>query len=106
MEERGLDYEVETLPFPARAFQREFLDTSRLGTVPHFVHGDRDMTESTAICFYLVEKYNGEDDEGGRSQKLRWKANRVFHQGSQPVGFRGNRTLIGPVAQQDRASDS
>lgn len=65
MEERGLDYEVETLPFPPRAFQREFLDTNRLGNVPHFMHGDRDMTESTAICLYLVEKYNGEDDEGG-----------------------------------------
>ncbi|WP_425406166.1 glutathione S-transferase family protein [Hwanghaeella sp.] len=63
--ERGADYEVETIPFPPRALHKEFLDINPLGTVPYFVDrdGDRDgggavaMTESTAICLYLVEKY-------------------------------------------------
>lgn len=59
LEEMGLDYEVEVLPFPPRAFQREFLDINPLGTVPYFEDGEVTMTESTAICLYLVERYGG-----------------------------------------------
>ena len=40
LEEMGLDYEVEVLPFPPRIFQREYLDVNRLGTVPFFVDGE------------------------------------------------------------------
>ena len=57
----GADYEVETIPFPPRMFHKEFLDVNPLGTVPYFVDGNGDgdvaMTESSAICLYLVEKY-------------------------------------------------
>ena len=57
MEEMGIDYDIETLPFPPRIFQREYLDVNPLGTVPYFVDGELHMTESTAICHYLVERY-------------------------------------------------
>jgi len=63
LEEMGFDYEVETIPFPPRVFQKDFLDVNPLGTVPYFVDGDVAMTESTAICLYLVEKY-GEEEFG------------------------------------------
>jgi glutathione S-transferase len=53
----GIDYELNVLPFPPRFLQREFLDINVLGTVPFFTDGETTMTESTAICHYLVERY-------------------------------------------------
>lgn len=61
MEEMGLDYEVEILPFPPRVFQRDYLQVNSLGTVPYFVDGDTRMTESSGICHYLVERYQRYD---------------------------------------------
>lgn len=57
LEEMGLEYELEILPFPPRMFKKEFLGTNVLGTVPYFEDGGVNMTESTGICHYLVEKY-------------------------------------------------
>ena len=57
LEEMGLEYEVEILPFPPRLFQREYLQVNTLGTVPYFVDGDTHMTESVGICQYLVDRY-------------------------------------------------
>ena len=57
MEELGLDYQLVVLPFPPRQFKREYLKTNPLGTVPAFFDGDTRMTESAAICQYLVERY-------------------------------------------------
>ncbi|MAT91308.1 MAG: glutathione S-transferase [Halioglobus sp.] len=61
MEEMGLDYEVEILPFPPRVFQRDYLQVNSLGTVPYFVDGETEMTESSGICHYLVERYQRYD---------------------------------------------
>lgn len=61
LEEMGMDYDVEILPFPPRIFQREYLGTNSLGTVPYFEDGAVTMTESTAICQYLVDKYKRYD---------------------------------------------
>ncbi len=58
LEEMGLNYELELLPFPPRIRQREFLEDNPLGTVPYFVDGEISMTESSAICHYLSQKYN------------------------------------------------
>ena len=58
MEEMGIDYEVEVLPFPPRVFKKGYLGINILGTVPYFVHGNVNMTESTGICHYLVERFN------------------------------------------------
>ena len=61
LEEMGLDYGLEILPFPPRIFQRDYLSLNRLGTVPYFVDGDTVMTESCAICQYLVDRYRQYD---------------------------------------------
>ncbi len=61
LEEMGLPYEVEILPFPPRIFQREYLEVNSLGTVPYFQDGDVTMTESSAICQYLVDRYEQYD---------------------------------------------
>jgi len=53
----GLDYDIEVLPFPPRVYKKSFKEINPLGTVPFFVDGDTEMTESSAICHYLVEKY-------------------------------------------------
>lgn len=61
LEEMGLEYDIEILPFPPRVFQREYLEVNALGTVPYFVDGDTHMTESSAICQYLVDRYQQYD---------------------------------------------
>jgi len=61
LEEMALEYEVEILPFPPRMFEREYLKVNSLGTVPYFVDGDTEMTESTGICQYLVDRYQRYD---------------------------------------------
>lgn len=57
LEELGLSYELEVLPFPPRVLQKEYLQVNVLGTVPYFTDGNVRMTESSGICLYLVEKY-------------------------------------------------
>lgn len=57
LEEMGLEYELHTLPFPPRLFQKEYLGTNRLGTVPYLIDGDTRMSESPAMCHYFVERY-------------------------------------------------
>lgn len=61
MEEMGIEYDVEILPFPPRLHKKEYLATNVLGTVPFFVDGDTEMTESTGICHYLVERFNKQE---------------------------------------------
>ncbi len=61
MEEMGLDYELEVLPFPPRFFQKDYLDVNALGTVPYMVDGETHMTESSGIPLYLVERYGKHD---------------------------------------------
>jgi glutathione S-transferase len=61
LEEMGVPYELEVLPFPPRIFQRDYLKVNSLGTVPYFVDGDTHMTESVAICQYLVDRYQRYD---------------------------------------------
>jgi glutathione S-transferase len=61
LEELGLEYELEVLPFPPRVFQRDYLKVNSLGTVPYFVDGETHMTESVAICQYLVDHYQRYD---------------------------------------------
>jgi glutathione S-transferase len=55
LEEIGIDYELELMPFPPRFKQEGYLDINPLGTVPTLVDGDQVLTESAAICHYIVE---------------------------------------------------
>jgi glutathione S-transferase len=57
LEEMGLDYELETLPFPPRMFAKHFKSVNPLGTVPALIDGEMMMTESSGVCHYLAEKY-------------------------------------------------
>jgi glutathione S-transferase len=57
LEEMGLSYELKMLPFPPRAAAPDYLSVNPLGTVPTFFDGNMRMTESAAICQYLVTRY-------------------------------------------------
>ncbi len=77
LEELGLDYQLVTLPFPPRYQARDYLEINPLGTVPLFLHGDTRMTESTAICQYLVARHGPTPlavtpDEPDHGRYLNW----------------------------------
>jgi glutathione S-transferase len=57
LEEMGAKADVKTLPFPPRKLQPEYLALNPSGTVPLMIDGERVMTESLAICEYLVAKH-------------------------------------------------
>lgn len=57
LEELGLPYTLEMLPFPPRALQRSYLDVNPLGTIPLLIDGNTRMTESVAICEYLCARH-------------------------------------------------
>ena len=57
LEEMGLPYELRMLPFPPRAAAPDYLARNPLGTIPLLEDGDVRMTESAAICQYLVSRY-------------------------------------------------
>lgn len=64
----GTDYELKMLPFPPRVHMREYLSVNPLGTVPAFFDGEVRMTESAAICEYLVAKYGPTSMEVSRDE--------------------------------------
>jgi glutathione S-transferase len=57
LEELGLDYDLQMLPFPPRQLAKAFLDINPLGTVPAFLDDGALMTESAAICQYLAARH-------------------------------------------------
>jgi glutathione S-transferase len=57
LEEMGLSYELETMPFPPRIECPDYLQINPIGTVPFFVDGNSRLTESVAILQYIVERY-------------------------------------------------
>ena len=67
MAEMGMEYELIELPFPPRIFQKDFLATNALGTVPYFEHGDINMTESSGILQYLVEINRQQNHNAGET---------------------------------------
>jgi glutathione S-transferase len=54
----GIVYQLNVMPFPPRFTQKEYLETNPLGTIPFFEDGMCRMTESSAICQYLVDVYD------------------------------------------------
>jgi glutathione S-transferase len=57
LEEMGIDYNVVEMQFPPRINEPDYKQLNVLGTVPYFVDGDVHMTESSAICDYLTQRY-------------------------------------------------
>lgn len=77
LEELGAPYELKMLPFPPRFLKREYLEINPLGTIPLLVDGDTKMTESAAICQYVVTKYGPSPlavtvDEPAYGEFLNW----------------------------------
>jgi glutathione S-transferase len=58
LEELGLCYELNVLPFPPRLNAERYLEINPLGTIPTFLDGDTQMTESAAICQYLAAQHS------------------------------------------------
>ena len=57
LEEMKLSYDLKMLPFPPRFLKREYLELNPLGTIPLLLDGETRMTESAAICEYLVTRH-------------------------------------------------
>lgn len=57
LEEVGAEYELVTMTFPPRVTTPSFKEENPLGTIPLFVDGETRMTESSAICQYLADRF-------------------------------------------------
>jgi glutathione S-transferase len=57
LEELGLPYDLTMLPFPPRFRAPDYMALNPLGTIPLLLDGDTRMTESAAICQYLVTRH-------------------------------------------------
>jgi glutathione S-transferase len=58
LEELGLDYDANMLPFDARALTlADHLNVGRLGELPVLIDAGVSMTESIAIIHYLINRY-------------------------------------------------
>lgn len=64
LEELGAPYQLRMLPFPPRALQRSYLELNPLGTVPLLLDGATRMTESAAMCQYLVQRCDPDNRHG------------------------------------------
>jgi glutathione S-transferase len=77
LEELGLAYDLKMLPFPPRAFAKQYLALNPLGTIPLLIDGDTRMTESAAVLQYLVTRHGPtplavDIDEPGYGAYLNW----------------------------------
>jgi len=77
LEEIGAKAEVKTLPFPPRKLRPDYLALNPSGTVPLMIDGERVMTESLAICEYLVAKHGNSSlvvpsNDPERAPYLQW----------------------------------
>lgn len=57
LEELGLPHKLHLLKFPPRFADSSFVERNPLGTVPLMIDGETRMTESSAICHYLGQRY-------------------------------------------------
>lgn len=60
LEEAGVDYDLElvNISAPDRVDTDEFREASPMGKVPALVDGDVKMSESSAICLYVADRYS------------------------------------------------
>lgn len=61
LEEMKINYKLIAMEFPPRYKVEGYLDINPLGTVPTLLDGPVTLTESTAICQYLVDKQKDSD---------------------------------------------
>ena len=86
LEELGVPYELKLLPFPPRVLSPGYLEINPLGTIPFFVDGQTQMTESAAIVQYLATKHGGPlavaPDDPAYGEWLNW-----LHRGEATLTF-------------------
>ena len=86
LEEIGLPYDLEVVPFPPRFAVPGWLDVNPLGTIPFFTDGATAMTESAAIADYVATRYGGSlavrADEPDYGAYLNW-----LHHGEATLTF-------------------
>jgi glutathione S-transferase len=86
LEELGLSYELKLLPFPPRVLSPEYLEINPLGTIPFFMDGNTQMTESAAIVQYLATRHGGPlavgPDDPAYGEWLNW-----LHRGEATLTF-------------------
>ena len=87
LEEMGLPYRLELLPFPPRARSPGYLEINPLGTIPLLIDGEERLTESAAIAQYLCTRYGPSPlavapDEPGYGAWLNW-----LHHGEATLTF-------------------
>jgi glutathione S-transferase len=87
LEEVGLPYRLEMLPFPPRHLAREYLAINPLGTIPLMIDGDVRMTESAAICQYLADRYAGPPLSVGREEPAYASYLNALHFGEATLTF-------------------
>lgn len=92
LEELGVDYQLETMPFDPKALQSaDYLELNPFGKVPVLVDDSVTMFESVAIIQYLLEHYADERFEPPRKSPEYGKFLQWMHFGES--------TLMGPVVQ-------
>ena len=92
LEELGLDYQLEVMPFDAKALKApDYLEISPFGKVPVLVDDAVTMVESVAIIQYILHRY-----AGGRLEPLSTAPE--YGQFLQWLHF-GESTLMGPISQ-------
>lgn len=95
LEELGVPYQMEELPFDPRALQtQDYTPLEAFGKVPVLVDGSVSMTETVAIVQYLLDRYS----EGRLQPDRRAEAYGLFLQWLQ---F-GETTLMGPLTDWAR----
>ena len=70
---------MELRKLSPRFLHKEYMDVNILGTIPFLIDGVVEMTESVAMCQYLVDKYGSSDlrvssDEADYHHYLNWLA--------------------------------
>ena len=58
LQELASTYDQRVLAFPARAYEKSFLELNPRGTVPLFVDGETRITESATICECLTLRHS------------------------------------------------
>jgi len=75
LEEIGEPYETTMLDYGGSMKAAEYLSINPLGKVPALVHGERVLTETTAICAYLADAFPAAGlapDLADRADYYRW----------------------------------
>lgn len=87
LEELGLPYRLELMPFPPRALVEGYRDINPLGTVPAMVVDGELLTESAAIPHYLATRFGPSDLAVGPDERGYGAYLNFLHMGEATLTF-------------------